>query len=231
MLRCRLVVALGSAILGASGCPGFGDKVVTSGVLEPPTYVESVQPLLERRCLSCHGGEQRVRADFRLDRCEDGDDGVKGARAMRQTLLEQVSSDAMPRGQEPLSPAEKKLLSSWAETGGACEPGYAEHVRPLFTAYCIDCHGVGTPRDPTTPDTLRLDRCTTTPELGGALAASDAAEEIRIWLDDPSGVLMPPLGEEPQPSRAEVDRILLWIGRGAPCAEDDDGSDAGPESP
>lgn len=224
MLRTRLVAALLPAVLaGLVGCPGFGEQDATTGALEPPTYLESVGPLLQERCVSCHGGDDRdrVRAEFRLDRCADGADGVLGARAMRERIVAQVSTDAMPRDQDPLSSAEKALLASWAESGGACEPVFSSHVRPLFATYCVACHGLGEPKDPTTPDTLRLDRCTT-PETGDAVGAQEAAELIRIWLTDPLDP-MPPIGEVPRPSEAEVNRMLLWIDRGAPCGDDPGG--------
>ncbi len=229
MLRCRSVAGLlCAALLGAFGCPGFGDKTPNTGALEPPTYEESVQPLLQERCFSCHGGDDRERDDFRLDHCGDLPGGVLGARSMRARIVEQVDTDAMPREGEPLSAAEKALLRSWSESGGACAPGYADHVRPLLQVYCVMCHGLGEPKDPATPPTLRLDRCTT-PDTGDAVGARDAAELIRVWLEDPANP-MPPVGEEPRPSDAEVDRILRWLDRGAPC-DDEAAQDAGPEAP
>lgn len=228
MLRCRSISGLlGTLLLGALGCPGFGDKEPTTGALEPPTYVESVRPLLAERCFSCHAGADREREEFRLDSCEDTG-GVLGARSMRERMVEQVSTDAMPDEGDPLTVAEKALLSSWAASGGACEPGYT-HVRPLLQRYCVACHGPGEPKDPNTPPGLRLDRCTTRDPLEG-FGAHDSAALMEVWLTDPFNP-MPPVGEEPRPTDAEVQRILLWIARDAPCLEDDAAPDAGPETP
>lgn len=224
----RLLGLLASSVFALAGCPGFGDKDATT--LLPPTYAESVGPLLaseEARCTRCHGGEERVRDDFRLDRCDDAD-GVLGARSMRAQVARVVESDEMPQDGDALSSASKTLLRAWADAGGDCRPNFEEHVRPLFERYCLDCHGASAPRDATTPETLRLDLCADDAQ-DGRLNAWQAYELIELYVFEERTAPMPP-ADEPQPTADERQRLQLWLddvrhadeeGGSVPCTGDE----------
>ena len=99
--------------------PGHAEepvKLSTSG------FSEKVAPLLQERCVSCHGSALEM-GDLRLDRKEDvrNDDLIKKGNAKESLFMKRlVKSEAgirMPPTGAGLSSAEKKIFESWINEG------------------------------------------------------------------------------------------------------------------
>jgi hypothetical protein len=92
-------------------------------------FDRDVKPLLQAKCLRCHGG-QRTRADLdvrsRAGILKGGDSGpaVSPGSAEKSLLWVLVAGDRMPPGKDKLTSAQKALLRNWIEQGakGASTP-------------------------------------------------------------------------------------------------------------
>lgn len=97
-------------------------------------YVEKVQPVLERRCYSCHGPDKQ-KGGWRVDQPEvalrGGDSGkpaIKpgdpiGSHLVQLILLPPQHDDIMPpEGKQPLTPEETMTLIDWIRNGAAFPP-------------------------------------------------------------------------------------------------------------
>jgi cytochrome c5 len=110
--RASLFAALALALSACSGTSG-GESgscpadlpAACSGA--PPSYHADVAPLIERRCLACHGdgGVAQARHDFtRYDILY----------SQRASILDHVFACAMPPAGNPaLTPEERKVLLTW----------------------------------------------------------------------------------------------------------------------
>ena len=94
-------------------------------------FVESVQPILEKKCIRCHGAEKQ-RGDFRLDLPESalaggesGKPAIKpgdpmGSELVRLVLLPPGDDAIMPPdGKEPLTADETLSIIRWIQKGAA----------------------------------------------------------------------------------------------------------------
>ena len=90
-------------------------------------YETEIRPVLEKRCLDCHGPDKR-KAELRVDRrtslLRGGDGGLPAlvpGNPMKSHLLERVRSgdpdERMPPKGGPLSKGEIGLLEKWIEEG------------------------------------------------------------------------------------------------------------------
>ncbi|HEX6212841.1 MAG TPA: c-type cytochrome domain-containing protein [Methylomirabilota bacterium] len=147
----------GSATTAAPAGRAAADVVV---------YRDLVQPLLESRCVQCHGPDRRE-GELRLDGPEGiragGDSGAAvaagdpgGSELIRRLWLPAGHADAMPpRGHAPLRVAEADLLRWWIAEGASFDQTLAdvetpEHVEPAIEAV------VG-PIQPSAPAILTVD--------------------------------------------------------------------------
>lgn len=117
----KLVAA---AETGAPGAPG--GSAASSG---DQHFEAVVRPILERKCLGCHGPEKQ-KGDYRLDlrarALEAGESGVPGlvpgepvkSRVTQLILLPETADEAMPpRGKDRLTPDEVMTLVHWIQAG------------------------------------------------------------------------------------------------------------------
>lgn len=90
-------------------------------------FAKSIQPILETRCLDCHGAKKH-KADLRLDSkdalLKGGEDGkvVEPGKAEESELYKRVilpkdSDDIMPPKGEPLSKEQTDLIKQWINEG------------------------------------------------------------------------------------------------------------------
>src|SRR4051812_4097831 len=105
------------------GGPSFLALILAQPVAAAPLDFErSVRPLLQAKCIRCHGGERtRAALDLRgkagLLAGGDGGPAVVPGSAEKSLLWIQVAADKMPPGKDKLTAAEKKLLRAWIEAG------------------------------------------------------------------------------------------------------------------
>ena len=124
-----------------------------------PTFDSDIRPLLETRCLACHGSDSpqagldlRTKASI-LHGGKSGPALVVGASA-GSLLLDKVVSKTMPPGDAKLTGEEIDTLRLWidkgapanaaelATAGSAVSGPLTEHdILPIFQLRCIACHG------------------------------------------------------------------------------------------
>jgi outer membrane biosynthesis protein TonB len=86
------------------------------------TYEKDILPIMQRSCVSCHGGKKRGGLDLRtfpaLRAGGDSGPGVQPGKPNDSPLLESVLSNRMPPGRaRKLTAAEKQLIRDWIATG------------------------------------------------------------------------------------------------------------------
>lgn len=113
--------------LGASTTPGQ-PEVATEGLSTQPVFAADILPVLQNKCVNCHGPE-KAKGGLRLDSfaavMAGGDNGpvlVPGDAAkssfVQRLLLPADHDDHMPPAGKPqLTVAEMALLKWWVETG------------------------------------------------------------------------------------------------------------------
>ena len=94
----------------------------------PPDFNRDIRPLLEKRCISCHG-RLKQKGDLRLDVGalvrHGGKHGVvvKPGQSSQSRLLERLQStdpeERMPPDGKPLEPEQIALLAAWIDAGAA----------------------------------------------------------------------------------------------------------------
>jgi hypothetical protein len=104
----------------------------------PPVFEKDVLPVLEGKCLRCHGNSGR-KADLdlrsRASMLKGGDTGpaLAPGSAEQSLLWVQVAADKMPPGKAKLNAAEKAVIRAWieggAKVGGATAAAPAAQVR------------------------------------------------------------------------------------------------------
>ena len=86
-----------------------------------PTFQHDVLPLMQQRCIACHGEPASAGLDLRtLDAVMQGSSGgpaVEPGDPESSVLWKKIASDAMPVGADPLSTEEKRLIREWIEKG------------------------------------------------------------------------------------------------------------------
>ena len=114
-----------SLVLAAAAV--FGQQE-DEGEAPPPTYSRDVLPVLEAKCVKCHGGK-RQKAELRLDSFEAVMEGCEYgpvlvpkeplASALIQVLHLPLEHDRHmpPEGKEQLTEAEIELLTEWVRAG------------------------------------------------------------------------------------------------------------------
>ena len=196
----------------------------------PVDYWTQIKPVLEERCIECHGEDEDAReADLRLDTREGLYGDLGGYAAITPGSLEdsevwmRISDDGDPMPPEDygemLSADEQALFRRWIEEGAAfaTEPSpidWARDIEPLFRRSCYDCHGED---EDAREAELRVDtREGLFEDRGGyfALVAGDP-DESEIWLrvsDDSDP--MPPDDYSAMLSEDELELVRRWIEEG-----------------
>jgi hypothetical protein len=107
---------------GAEGTPRAGSSTFTAEQVR--FFEEKVRPILETRCLKCHGGGGKVKGGFRVDSraavLKGGDLGpaIDGDRPEQSLLLRAIRYEEleMPPGGK-LPSGEQEILNRWVQRG------------------------------------------------------------------------------------------------------------------
>ena len=114
---------------GTAAASGTGAVRASTNGKGQPTFESDVLPILERRCVECHG-ETKRKGGLRLDRATSifaGDPSTWRVRPgdperselLRRALLPPSDEDRMPPKGEPLSPVEIEAIRAWIVAGAA----------------------------------------------------------------------------------------------------------------
>jgi mono/diheme cytochrome c family protein len=150
VVRAMLTVA---AVAGG-GCRLYA--LETGRQQERPRFETDILPLLQAKCLRCHG-EKGKKADLdlrtRVGIFKGSESGpvVQPGKPQESLLYEMVHSSKMPPGKSAkLGPKEVETIRRWIVAGapfasasaGASEPALTQHdVLPILLRRCTVCHG------------------------------------------------------------------------------------------
>jgi hypothetical protein len=109
-------------LLSACGAGAGSSSGVPSGTSAPISYSRDVVPILQSRCLNCHGGQQTSRGlDMNtyaslITGSQNGPVIVPG-NAAGSLLIQMIQQGKMPKRGPGLLPAQVKILVDWIQAG------------------------------------------------------------------------------------------------------------------
>src|SRR6266545_3170375 len=197
-----------------------------------PSFQKDVRPLLEAKCVRCHGGKAK-KADLDLSTAagvlKGGESGpaVVAGKPEKSLLYEKVHKGEMPPAKkDALATAEVELIRKWIADGaklpaGSAEVALTQHdVIPIMLRHCTACHGRHKQEanlDLRTPAAMLRGGKSGPAVVPGKPAESRVVQRITA-------------GEMPPPKRlveacvkpvekAELDTLTKWIAAGAPVVD------------
>jgi hypothetical protein len=215
LLLLTLLAGAGRFVLRGAGPPP--DKA--------PSFASEVQPLLQAKCVRCHGEKlRRANLDLRtlaaiLEGGESGPAVVPG-KPDDSPLYENVHSGAMPPNKkDALSKAEVATLRRWIEGGAEIRrAAVTQHdIVPILSRRCTVCHGAHRKEG-------GLDLRTRAAMLRGGKsgpAMVPGKPEASLLLKKIRAGQMPPLARLVEASvkpvdPGEIELLTRWVASGAP---------------
>jgi uncharacterized membrane protein len=117
------VSALALAACGGSAAPNVSNANSTQSPKGANvSFVKDINPLLQSRCVSCHGGQQAPRGlnlqsyDSLMAGSQNGPVLIAGD-AANSLIVQLVTAGKMPKRGPQLTPAEVQMLSDWINAG------------------------------------------------------------------------------------------------------------------
>ena len=133
---------IGMAILSLAAPAAFENVLRADDGEAARLFRERVSPILERHCLSCHGGSKpkgglSLETTANLLKGGESGDSVVPGQADDSLLVEYISGSQpeMPKGRPPLSAEEVASVRAWIESGAVWPDGLA-----LEDKHVIDTH-------------------------------------------------------------------------------------------
>ena len=193
----------------------------------PPGFEGDVLPILQAKCVMCHGTAPQGKLDLRSQQAilNGGASGpvVVPGESAKSLLLTKVVTRQMPPGNVKLTEAEIDQIRTWIDKGlaPAAPVTVSEHeVRAIFQVRCVLCHGSGDRKG-------GLDMRTVASRLKGGKSGPGLVpgkpEESLIYQRIVKGQMPPDklakdLAVE-LPTASETEKIRAWIAAGAPGPE------------
>ena len=128
----------------------------------PPGFETRILPVLQARCLACHGSQSRQgeldlgSLESLLEGGASGPSVVPGS-AEQSLLFQKVETGQMPLGQDPLSPRDLEIIRRWIDQGALADGQDPEAFQtrkdlkltvtshdvlaPILHVRCLICHG------------------------------------------------------------------------------------------
>ena len=106
---------------------------------DDPTFEADVLPILTKNCLGCHGGlRQRAELDMRTipSLLKGGKSGTaaKSGHVDASLMWKRIVADEMPKGEDKLKPADKKIIRDWIAVGMPTLVSQQKDTDPLLPA-------------------------------------------------------------------------------------------------
>ncbi len=229
-----------SLVACLAGAPSLTRAVSHSDL--PPGFETQVLPILQSKCLACHGQHtHEAMLDLRsreslLKGGASGPSIVPGS-AEQSLLFQKVKTGAMPLGQNPLSPKELDQIRRWINRGALLEgedprqfksrqrsePAITSHdvLAPILHVRCLICHGRR--KQEAGLDLRTRDSLLKGGKSGPAVVPGKPEESLliqRIAAEE-----MPPPKSFSQycvrpVTSGELEKLRRWIAAGAPAASE-----------
>lgn len=207
------------------------------------SFEAQVLPILQTRCLTCHG-EPPVQAQLDLRTAagilrggKSGPAVVPGS-ADQSLLLGKVVSGTMPPVGEKLSDGEIGAIRKWIDDGASFERASHEllvterEVLPIFQMRCVTCHGK---RRQEAGLDLRTPASRMKGGKSGPALVPGKPEESLLFQRVASGEMPPPdmlfENQVRPPRQSEVEILRKWIAAGAPEAPEEPSGEVGQRPP
>ncbi len=194
-----------------------------------PTFDADILPILESKCLACHGAEDPQRGlDLRTGAAllTGGESGpaIQIGSSSKSLLVERIVAGTMPPGETALAASEIDTIRTWIDHGAAREADALDvalfterDVLPVFQARCVVCHGKREQRG-------GLDLRTQVSRLKGgrsgpALVPGKPGESLIVQRIEAGEMPPPDLQYEyavRNPTDTEVATLKNWVALGAP---------------
>lgn len=102
------------------------------GISHAVDFERDVAPILESRCISCHGADL-AKGDVRLDNAADFGETIASGDVEGSLLIDQVSGPdpAMPQDAKPLTADQVEVLKAWVASGAKWPVGRLLVDRPV----------------------------------------------------------------------------------------------------
>jgi len=204
---------------------------------EPSDFEASVLPLLQEKCVKCHGatnpkGELDLASISGLRRGGESGSVIKSGDAQESTLFKKLTSGEMPPDEADALTAEQiDVVRQWIDSGAKSahdsgDPSKSDDivtqhdVTPIFLRRCIVCHG--SHRQEGGLDLRSRETMLRGGKSGSALVLMDA-EHSRLLQRIRAGE-MPPADRLVEASvkpvaPTELDTLTRWISAGAPVVD------------
>ncbi|MEO8372244.1 MAG: PSD1 and planctomycete cytochrome C domain-containing protein [Candidatus Solibacter sp.] len=191
-----------------------------------PSFDKDVQPILQAKCVMCHGATPQGKLDLRTEAAvlKGGASGlaVEPGASDKSLIITKVVTRQMPPGNLKLTDKEIDAIRQWIDQGLAVTAPVVvtEHeVRAIFQARCVLCHG-------STDRKGGLDMRTLESRLKGGKSGPGLVpgkpDESLIYQRIVKGQMPPDkLAKElavELPTASETEKIRAWIAAGAPGA-------------
>lgn len=218
------------------GCTGFGDVDPRETILID--YESHVRPLIEQRCVGCHG-DPPIGGSVTIT---DEASAIEHADRIHARAV--IMGD-MPPG-SPLTTTEKRILDTWiravvstpapneggsagsaggsegtdgGEAGISAEetpPNWDDDIGPLFELTCVACHSAAAPQSGL--DLSTYEGISVGGDQGGLIDTTDVTQSLLIdYLRGQNGKLQMPPGSPL--TETEIVQVEVWLMQGAAQGE------------
>jgi cytochrome c553 len=223
-------------------CPGgfalaavWACAAAAAGEDAAPRFEENVRPILQMRCVRCHGRDKQE-AELNLATASGlAKGGESGAALDRDApgeslMLQRIEAGEMPpEGEPPLAAVEIEIIRRWIESGATLEVDAAptelshDEILPILLLRCAACHG--RQKQEGGLDIRSKQSLLAGGKSGPAIVPGKADESLLIKKiaagEMPPKVQLAAASVKPVES-AELQKLSEWIAQGAPEAEQPD---------
>jgi hypothetical protein len=189
-------IVLAVLMLGTAPTRAEAAKTSDSGTSEPASFVRDIAPILNKKCIACHGPD-KSKGHYRVDTFESimkqGSSelppvtpGNTAASHLFELITDADPDDRMPQKDDPLSDAQISLVKRWIEQGArrpfrwAKSKGCAGHADSSATT------SESAPSLPVSGSDSRARLQSGRPRIGDRWLSRDHSVESHRWRADPA---------------------------------------------
>lgn len=139
-VRCCAALFVGTALIGTLSSPVYADQNTPEWQRWKKTYVEKVLPIIQTKCLDCHGAESPD-GEFDLSKYLDGDAAVKAGDAWERVARRVRLNEMPPPGSPGLNDPEKAAFHHWVDSRPSqdlCNQIASDETQAWYAGYVMN---------------------------------------------------------------------------------------------